>query len=115
MPEEPPNPTLWDNNWPPTTGPDENSRAAAASVISVVGSRRRLAAEYIASHGPVAEWEVGEALGLIRPASTPIIYELHRAGVIERHERKGTTPSGRACWRYVITPFWKSYLEADED
>lgn len=113
MPEEPPNPTLWDH-WRPPAGPDENSQAAAKAYAALGGDVRRRVACFIARNGPVAEWQVAQELGLPRPTSTPRIYELHRADIIIRDSKKGVTPSGRACWRYVVTPFWASYLESIE-
>lgn len=105
--------TIW-SGWAPPTGKDENSVAAAEAIIVAAGSLRRRVAVYVADHGPVAEWEVAEALGLSRPTATPRIFELHTAGVITRHEIKGKTPSGRSCWRYVIVPFWQRYLEREQ-
>jgi predicted transcriptional regulator len=94
--------SLWDG-WAPPMGPDENSKAAAVSIVEVGGSIRRACAAFIRDYGPAAEWEVAEGLGLIRQTTTPRIYELHRAGIITRLQVKGRTPSGRACWRYVVT------------
>ena len=101
--------TLFDD-WAPPTRKDENSTAAAEAITALAGDQRRRVAQFIADRGPVAEWEVAEGLGLSRPTSTPRIWELRKAGVISRVEVKGRTPSGRSCWRYVIVPFWRSYL-----
>lgn len=103
--------SIWDD-WSPPAGPDENSRAAAEAFIDLGGDVRHRVAQYIADHGPVAEWQVAEGLDLIRQTTTPRIYELHRAGVIVRLETKGRTRSGRACWRYVVTAAGRRALAA---
>ena len=101
--------TLWDG-WPPPSTPDENSQEAAESVILSAGTWRRRVAEYVAEHGPVAEWQIERGLRLAGNTTRPRVWELHRAGVIRRIEAKGTTPSGRACWRYVVVLGWRAYL-----
>lgn len=93
---------LWSLLGPPPSTADPHSRAAARSMTSRAGSLRRLVAEYIADHGPVASWAIEEAL--LEPAHTVTarIWELRRAGMIDV-EGEGVTPSGRRCGLYVIT------------
>lgn len=96
------NGTIWDG-WATPSCADPNSAAAADSMLGAAGSIRRDVAALIAQRGPLAEWQVAARLGISRPTATPRIYELHRAGVIARLTTKGTTPSGRRCYLYVIT------------
>ena len=103
--------SLW--NTPPTTS-DENSKAAAASMIMRAGTIRRMVAKKIAETGPVAAWELEQMLNMSGNTIRPRIWELYHRHVIYRAEEKGVTPSGRACWKYMVDPYWESTLEDDE-
>lgn len=101
-PDEPEQPSVWDG-WATPSSPDENSMAAASSVLGSAGSLRRQVAAAIAESGPYAEWELEVLLHRSGNTIRPRVVELHQAGVIARVEEKGTTPSGRSCWLYAIT------------
>jgi len=87
--------------WPaPSTG-DENSDEAADAVMEVAGAqRRRVLDELAVDFGSSQELE--ERLGLPGNSVRPRLWELRKAGLIER-VGKGLTPSGRSCWRYGLT------------
>ena len=95
---------------PPPSTADENSQAAALSMVGPVGSIRRRVAEYIDRYGPVGTWEIERDAHMKHETISARVWELYRAGVIDRHPAKGTTPSGRSCWRYVVTESWHDRL-----
>lgn len=94
---------------PPSTA-DENSQAAAESMVGTAGTIRRRVAEYIDRYGPVATWEIERDAQMKHETISARVWELYRAGVIDRHPAKGTTPAGRSCWRYVVTDSWHDRL-----
>lgn len=94
--------SIWDG-WATPTTRDENSTAAASSMLDSAGTIRHKVAQCIAERGPVAEWEIDRILGLSGNTARPRIWELYKTGIVTRDKNKGKTPSGRACWRYVIT------------
>lgn len=92
--------SVWDA--PPSTS-DENSQAAAASMIASAGTLRRVVLSCIGNNRGIAEWDLERRLSLPGNTVRPRVWELLKAGVIRRLDEKGVTPSGRACYLYVIT------------
>lgn len=84
----------------PLSHSDPNSLAAAASVRGTVAAQRERVRLAIEEHGPVAEWELDEILGLSGNSTRPRLVELMAQGRIER-KGKGKSPSGRSCWLYA--------------
>lgn len=80
--------------------PDAHSRAAADGIAPVAGSLRARVLALIVARGAMTEQEVEQALGLPGNTVRPRLWELERDGAIQKAD-KGTTASGRACWRYV--------------
>lgn len=94
-------PSIWDIQ-PPST-PDPVSKAAAASIVGVAGTLRRNVFLTVSAMAPVAEWQIEHTLQLAGNTVRPRIWELMKAGLIERTEERGRTPSGRSCYLYVIS------------
>ena len=101
---------LWANMAMPPSTPNETSRAAAQAIVGKAGSLRLLVASWIAERGPVAEWELEQALNLSGNTCRPRVKELHDAHVIRRIEETTLTPSGRACSQYVVTELGRRLL-----
>ena len=112
-------PTLWDN-WNPPSHSDPNSKAAAESVIGSMGSVRQNVAWYILAKSTgsqpeyASEEDVESFIGASGNTIRPRIVELREAGIIERCAEKGTTRTGRACWRYQITELGRRLLRETE-
>ena len=95
-------PTIWDFGTPPSTK-DENSKAAADSMLGRVGSIRQIVAHRIMVAGPISEEWLEHDLGYSGNTIRPRIVELARAGIIVKAEKKGRTRSGRECWEWLAT------------
>jgi hypothetical protein len=80
--------------------PDPRSREAAEGIAPVAGSLRARVLALIVARGVMSEQEVEQALGLPGNTVRPRLWELERDGAIRKAD-KGTTASGRACWRYA--------------
>ncbi len=91
---------LWDSL--PTTA-DPNSQAAAESMVLSAGNLRRAVFMAVEKWGPISAQELEVHLEMDGNTLRPRLWELRRAGYIERVPEKGLTSSGRACWRYVAT------------
>ena len=91
---------LW---GPPPATADPNSQAAAESMVLSAGNLRRAVFMAVEKWGPISAQELEAHLEMPGNTLRPRLWELHRAGYIERIPEKGVTSSGRACWRYVAT------------
>lgn len=83
----------------PPSHRDPNSLAAAASIRRSSPAQRERVFRAIELSGPLAEYEIGQALGIPGNSTRPRLVELMEDGRIERCG-KGRTPSGRSCWLY---------------
>lgn len=93
--------TIWDHVPPPST-PDSHSREAAERIKGVAFTIRNEVLLTIARRGPIAEWEIERILDLPGNTVRPRVWELMKQGAILRTDERGTTPSGRSCYLYVV-------------
>lgn len=91
-----------DLDWPVPSNPDRNSRSAAHSLEGGEAATQRAAVlAHIKANGPIATWQVEEAMGGLHQTISARVYDLQRAGLIKR-VGYNRTPSGRRAYLLAV-------------
>jgi hypothetical protein len=90
----------WDFGGRVRVQDEENSRIAAGSVEGIAPTQREIVWRLVRERGPMATWEIEEALQGLHQSISATVNHLHRMGALVNTGTKNRTPSGRPSWIY---------------